>query len=81
MASKVIQSRLLAVDPWAAAGPGWSNHGVTAYYEDTLEDGSCRVRSEALQGREMSAEQTLAWKVGLAAASVLRRAFGGDDGD
>ncbi len=71
----IVQRRLVAVDPWTAAGPGWANSGVTAIWEETRSDGSVRLANETVYQGDLSAEEVLAWRVGMAAMSVLRKRF------
>lgn len=77
MAEKAHLTRLLAVVPWEAAGPGWRNDGITAYFEDTYMDGSTRVREETIQGCDAPPELQAIRKVGLLVRAELEPLFGG----
>jgi hypothetical protein len=70
-------TRLLAVVPWEAAGPGWRNDGITAYFEDTYGDGSTRVREETIQGVDAPPDLEAIRKVGLLVRRELEPLFGG----
>lgn len=75
MKTILIQRRLLAIDPWAAAGPGWANSGVTAFFEDMDKEGKVRVTRETVYSKDLDQAESLAWKTAMAANEVLRRRF------
>ena len=70
-----VRRRLIAVDPWDANGPGWSNSGVTAIYEVICNDGSLRIDNVTVYLDALSAEEHVAWKVAVTAIEVLKRRF------
>lgn len=79
-APKPHLTRLLAVVPWEADGPGWRNDGLTAYFEDTYRDGSTRVREETMQGKDAPPRLQAMRKVGLLVRAELEPLFGGRQG-
>lgn len=85
-----MMSRLLAVVPWKARGPGWSNAGITAIFEDIHDGGATSLREETVyrdpsdsdgERPYLTAEERLAWTVALAAQDVLAKRFGGRIGE
>lgn len=72
------QRRLLAVEPWKAAGPGWANGGFRAYFEETYFVGSqpeVKVVTDYLYEKDMTAEEALGFTIAIRALAPARRRF------
>jgi hypothetical protein len=72
--------RIEHLEPWSAAGPGWSNRGITAHlkgpaFED--DDGVLRERTKIITvyDKDLSAEEHLALSVALKVNGVLHDAI------
>jgi hypothetical protein len=72
--------RIEHLEPWSAAGPGWSNRGITAHlkgpaYED--DDGEIKVREIIVTAydKDLTAEEHLALSVALSVNNVLHNAI------
>ena len=65
----------MAVEPWAAAGPGWANSGVTAIWEETHSDGKVKTQKETVYRDDLTAEEIVAWQAAMIGLGVLRRRF------
>jgi len=72
--------RIEHLEPWSAAGPGWSNRGITAHLKGpAFEDGDGVIKERekviTVYDKDLTAEEHLALSVALKIKSALHCAI------